>query len=270
MASRGCLSSRLSLPPPRAAIPERLDIGEVRIWHTSLDVSARGMPELESLLSDDERARAGRFMFERDRVGCVVARAALRSILAQCTGAAAASIQFTYGATGKPELAGAAGAGGVRFNLSHSRSLAVIAVTLRRAIGVDVEYMGGVDAEFIGGVDVEYRGWELEYERIARTVFSVGETAELTALAPEHRKQGFFNCWTRKEAFLKATGEGIGGRHAQFDVSLAPGKPARLLRIGDDRQEAARWAIHAFEPAPDYVAAVVVQGECTRLTSAAW
>jgi 4'-phosphopantetheinyl transferase len=234
--------------------PVGLGIGEIRVWHSWLQVPARRMPELEAVLSADERARAGRFVFEHDRIAFVAARAALRSILAQCTGADAASVQFEYGPTGKPELTAAASAGRVRFNLSHSGPLAIIAVTLQRAIGVDVEYMGR----------------ELDYERIAHTFFSAGERAQLAALTPELRRRGFFNCWTRKEAFLKATGEGISGRHAGFDVSLAPGQPARLLRIGDDPQGAVGWSIHAFEPAPGYVAAVAIQGECTRVTSVEW
>jgi 4'-phosphopantetheinyl transferase len=232
----------------------RLQKGEVRIWSTSLEVGAAELQDRESVLSEDERRRARRFVFERDRVAFVAARAALRSILARCTAVDAASIQFAYAAAGKPELAGAAAASGIRFNLSHSEALAVIAVALERPIGADVEWLGR----------------EVDYEPVARTFFSAAEVAALTALPPHLRKQGFFNCWTRKEAFLKATGEGIGSRHARFDVSLAPGEPARLLRIGDEHPSAAHWHLHAFEPAPGYVAAVAFQGECTRLSVASW
>ncbi len=232
----------------------RLEKGEVRIWSTSLEVGPAELLEREALLSDDERRRAQRFVFERDRVGFVAARAALRSILSRCTAVEAASIRFAYAAAGKPELADAAAASGIHFNLSHSEALAVIAVALHRPIGVDVEWLGR----------------EVEYERVAQAFFSAAEVAALTALPPDLLKQGFFNCWTRKEAFLKATGEGISSRHARFDVSLAPAEPARLLRIDDDPRGTADWHLHAFEPVPGYVAAVAFQGECTRLSVGSW
>jgi 4'-phosphopantetheinyl transferase len=142
----------------------------------------------------------------------------------------------------------------LRFNVSHSHGLALYAVTRRRKIGIDIERVRPISGP----------------EQLAARFFSAGENAELCAL-PEHVKhEAFFNCWTRKEAYVKARGEGLSLPLNQFDVSLNPGEPARLLRVERDPQEAARWSLQGLTPAPGYVAALAVEGHGWRLACWEW
>jgi 4'-phosphopantetheinyl transferase len=237
-----------------AADPPALRPGEVHLWRTQLDLPAEQLPALESVLSDSERARALRFLFDRDRRRFVAAHAALRSILGRCTATDARAIEFSYSALGKPDLAGALERIGIRFNLSHSAALALIAVTRERAVGVDVEYLGR----------------EVSHEAIAERFFSERERRDLTSFAPALRKRAFLDCWTRKEAFIKASGEGLFRGLTTFDVSLEPGEGPRQLIVRNDPEDAARWKLHALDPAPGFTGAVVVDGELTRLTRFQW
>jgi len=131
------------------------------------------------------------------------------------------------------------------FNLAHAAGLALYAVINDREIGVDLERVHPVT----------------EMDQIAERFFSAQESAALRALPPDQRQEAFFNCWTRKEAYLKASGEGLAQPLDQFSVSLRPGEPAKLVSIAGDFQEASRWFIQAFSPADGYVAAVAVQGQ---------
>lgn len=209
---------------------------EVHLWRLWLDAPADG---LRHLLSVDERQRADRFAFERDRERWTAARAGLRRILAAYLGVEPRLLQFEAGPFGKPHLVPDCG---LRFNLSHSGNVALVAVARGRDLGVDVERIGP----------------EAELEQIAPMVLSAGELAEWTGLPREDRVQGFFNAWSRKEAFIKAVGEGVSFGLQRFDVTLAPGAPARLLRV--EGGSAADWTLHAVEAAPGYAASVCVKG----------
>ena len=200
------------------------DVREVDIHTRNLD-----LPSDASILSSDERDRAARFRFDRHRNHYIAARSALRQILAEYLGIAPQSIEFTVNEYGKPQL------DGPHFNVSHSAGLAVYAVSRTRQVGIDVER---VDPQFAAG-------------QIPEHFFSPVEVASLRAL-PEHLQlQAFFNCWTRKEAYVKARGLGLSLPLASFDVTLDPGEPARFLRGADG------WEIEAFSPAAGYAAAVV-------------
>jgi len=237
-----------------AADPPALRTGEVHLWRTQLDVPAEQLPALESVLSAAELARANRFLFEHDRRRFVAARAALRSILGRCTGTDARAIEFSYSALGKPGFAGAWERIGIRFNLSHSHALALIAVTRERAVGVDVEYLGR----------------NVSHEAIAERFFSDRERRDLASFALALRKRAFFDCWTRKEAFIKASGEGLFRGLTTFDVSLEPGAGARQLTVRNDPEDASRWKLLALEPALEFTGAVVVDGRLERLTCFEW
>lgn len=218
---------------------------EVHLWRAALDQPAPQVELLAQTLAADEQLRAERFHFERDRQYYIVGRGLLRTILGQYLKLEPGELHFYYGARGKPALPDTLNPGRICFNLAHSQGLALYGITRGREIGVDLEYIRPVS----------------EMDEIAGRFFSAQENAALQALAPSQRQEAFFNCWTRKEAYLKATGDGLAQPLDQFDVSLAPGEPARLLRIAGQSHLTARWSMLALKPAPGYVAALVVAGQ---------
>ena len=227
---------------------------EVHVWRAFLDPDASCLEHLQRSLSVDELQRAARFHFPRDRRRYTVARGVLRNILGRYLGRPPSELRFRYSAHGKPALAGAFADAGLRFNVSHSHEMALFAVTSGREVGVDIEYLGR-----------EIRG-----EEIAEHFFSAHERANLRALPAEMKHQAFFNCWTRKEAYIKAHGEGLSLPLDQFDVSLAPGEPAALLATRGDPQEALRWSLQTLAPGSGYVAALAVEGQGWQLTCWHW
>jgi 4'-phosphopantetheinyl transferase len=237
---------------PRAGLT--LSSAEVHVWRASLDLDSSCVEHLQHALSADELQRAARFHFPRDRRRFTVARGVLRDILGRYLGVPPSELEFRYGAHGKPALAAGFDAVGVRFNISHSHEMALFAVTCGREIGVDIEYLGR-----------EIRG-----EEIAQHFFSAHECASLRALPAAAKHEAFFNCWTRKEAYIKAHGEGLSLPLDQFDVSLAPGEPAALLATRNDPREVQRWSLQALTPGPGYVAALAVEGQGWQLSSWHW
>lgn len=222
----------------------RLADAEVHVWAAPLDPPAEDVRSYASLLAPDEQARAERFRFERDRRRFSVARGVLRLLLGRYLETEPRRVAFRYESHGKPVLGGELAGRGLRFNVSHSGEMALYALARGRELGVDVE---------------EVRPME-DGLQIAERFFSQAEVAAFRALPAEVRDEAFFNCWTRKEAYIKAVGEGLSFPLHAFDVSLAPGEPARLLASRDPRQ-AERWSLRALpDPAPGYRAAVVAEG----------
>src|SRR5688500_13073379 len=230
--------------PP--APPGTLVLGpdQVHVWRASLRPAADVLARLEAHLSPDERARAARFRFPQHRTAFVAGRGVQREILARYTGLPPAALTYREGSHGKPELDGPPAASGIRFNVSNSGDLALYALTLRREIGVDLEQLKPMP----DGVD------------IAKRFFSAPENEVFAALADEVRDLAFFLCWTRKEAYIKAVGEGLSMPLDRFDVTFAPGEPARILRTRGNPAEAERWTMLALEPGPGYVGALAVEG----------
>jgi len=216
----------------------------VHVWRVSLDDPARA-EAFWPVLSPEEHARALRFHREVHRLRFVVAHGALRTILADYVGTDPRALHFTTGEHGKPALRSAAPSATdtVEFNLSHSADLALVAVAQSRPVGVDVERW---DAD-------------VEYLELAERFFSPVERRALRALAhaPDLVAAGFFAAWTRKEAYLKATGHGIVRGLHHFDVTLAPGEPARLLADRLDQDATTRWSMTELAPATGYSAALV-------------
>jgi 4'-phosphopantetheinyl transferase len=243
--------NHLWLPPPAELT---LSSAEIHVWRASLDPAASCIERLQSSLSADERQRAARFHFPRDRRRFTVARGVLRDILGRYLGVPPSALAFCYSTYGKPALADVAVATGLRFNVSHSHEMALFAVARGREVGVDIEYLGR----------------EIRAEEIAERFFSAHERANLRALPAEVKHQAFFNCWTRKEAYIKAHGEGLSLPLDQFDVTLAPGEPAVLLATRSDPREALSWSLQALTPGPDYVAALAVEGQSWHLTCWQW
>jgi len=225
------------------ATPE-LAPGEIHVWRASLSADDATLRSLEATLADQERERARRFIFARDRDRYVAARGVLRDLLGKYLRRAPESIEFAYGPFGKPVIASAASRPEIRFNLSHSHGLVVVAIGREREVGIDVEL---IRPDFAS-------------EAIAKRYFSAKEIDELSKLPPELRTEGFFLCWTRKEAYIKAKGDGLQIPLDSFDVSLSPGRPATLSSV-----DKPRWGIKSFAPAPiserHYAAAVVAEGK---------
>lgn len=239
------------LPPPAQL---SLADDEIHIWRAALDQSAPVVQRLRRTLAEDEATRAARFYFEHDRVHYIVARGALRALLGRYLGARPEQLRFSYSSYGKPALLTAPGEPTLNFNVSHSQGLALIAITRAREIGVDVE---GIRPEF-AGLD------------IAERFFSVEENAVLRGLPTELQHEAFFTCWTRKEAYIKARGEGLSHPLDKFDVSLVPGEPARLLRTRGDPDEMKRWSLRELLIDPGYVAALAAEGQDWRLSCWQW
>ena len=233
------------VPPPDLALPTQ----EVHVWRVMLEQSSACIHRLSQPLSDDERVRAERFRFERDRRRFRVARGALRAILGRYLDVEPGRLRFGYGAHGKPYLTQEFNHCGLRFNLAHSNELAVYAFACEREIGIDVEYIHPLP----------------DAEQIAVRFFSKREVAVFLALPESQKLEAFFNCWTRKEAYIKAIGDGLAHPLDQFQVSLAPGEPARLLNVEGSPEQVAYWFMAAFMPASGYVAALMAQAPDCRL-----
>lgn len=223
--------------PPK---PLCLDKSDVHIWLAPL--TSQGVPRLGAYLSADEQERANRFKFTKDRDAFIVARGTLRCLLAAYLAVQPNAIRFAYNRFGRPILADPP-LEGLQFNVAHSGRLALYIVACRQV-----------------GIDVEQVRSGLDFDSIAASAFSRHEQAELRSVAEAERPRAFFNCWTRKEAYIKARGMGLQFPLDQFDVSCAPGKPARLLavRSGDDRAE--RWSMYDLQLGDEYCGAAIVEG----------
>jgi 4'-phosphopantetheinyl transferase len=223
---------------------------EVQVWAVELNQPTSTFAKLRATLSQTEVERAERFHFDRDRrrFGCT--RGALRLLLAEHLGAHPRDLSFTYNACGKPALGGQH-AGALSFNVSHSDELALIAVA-HEAITV--------------GIDVERVRTMRDCEGMARRFFAPGEVARLLVLPASKREQAFFDCWTRKEAYLKALGDGLSRPLDTFEVTFASAEPISLMVVGDEL-ESGRWAFIPLDPAPGYAATLVASLGFTTVRS---
>lgn len=213
----------------------------IHVWCAFLDQPGIVRDQLGKALSEDECNRARQFRFDRDRHRYIVGRGVLRDILGRYLGLPAEMLKFEYGDFGKPRLASASGHRAIRFNVAHSDALAVYAVSLGHEVGVDVERVRPIP----------------ELLSIAKQFFSPREYAALLALPDNSREDAFFNCWTRKEAYLKAGGQGLSEPLDQFDVSIDD--KAELLAVRNASEEPRQWELTALVPAPGYKAALAVR-----------
>lgn len=221
-------------PPPTSL---GLTPNAVHIWRAWLEANETERAQLSRFLNEEETARANRFIFARDREHFVVARGRLREIISSYLHQPPASFQFAAAKLGKLSLPAHPQ---FRFNVSHSHGLALYAVSLHRELGIDVEK---IRPEFTG-------------EDIAARYFSTAEQEELKNVSSDERAKAFFLCWTRKEAYIKARGEGLQIALDSFDVSLTPGR-APTLRSVDEQ----RWTMQSFTPAPGFAAAIIGEGD---------
>ncbi len=227
---------------------------EVHVRIAFLDRPQAEQSYFESILAEDEIDRANRFHFHKDRQRFVAGRGLLRMILSSYVGVAPGDILFTYGSRGKPGLQPQVGRPAIQFNLAHSHGTAIYAMTQDRAVGVDIE---SIQADF-------------PVEDVAKNVFSLAELAALQALPKILRMEAFFKCWTRKEAFVKALGDGLSCPLRDFDVSLAPGEPARLLDVRWASEKASRWWMEDIDSVPNCAGAIVLSGSQCRMHVSQW
>lgn len=234
-------------------IPTLAD-SEVHVWKASLELEPAQVHEFAGVLSDDERERAGRFLFARDRRRFIVCRGVLRTLLGGYLGVTPRSLRFQYSRNGKPALASVSGEHALHFNLSHAEETAFYGVTLQGEIGIDLERVRAGSST----------------DDVAERFFSQREIASLRTLSPADRPRAFFRCWTRKEAYIKARGEGLSLPLGEFDVSLLPNEPAGLLSTHADPREASRWSLSDLPADPGYVAAIAVEGRGWQLRCWRW
>lgn len=219
--------------------PSELHPEVVHLWQRRLDASAEEVNTYYRLLSSEEQERALRFRVERPRTEFVLTRGTLRTLLAQYLGITPQEVQFRYEVRGKPALEGESR---LCFNVSHTDGLALMAFVMRRTIGIDVENL-------VRGVDGQ---------RLAERFFSERERQALRPLRGDELQAAFFRCWTRKEAYIKAKGDGLSLALPEFDVSIAEHDRDALLATRPDPSEAARWTVCDVPMGTGYVAAVAV------------
>jgi 4'-phosphopantetheinyl transferase len=223
----------------RIGSPPELGSGVVHLWQRRLNATGAQVSACYELLSIEEQERARRFRVERPRNEFVLTRGTLRSLLARYLGGAPREVRFRYAGQGKPALEGESG---LSFNVSHTNGLALMAFVKERAIGVDVENVAR----------------ETDAERLAERFFSEHERQALGCLGGDELKAAFFRCWTRKEAYIKAKGDGLSLPLDQFDVSIAEGDRDALLATRPDAAEAERWTICDIPVRTGYAAALAV------------
>jgi 4'-phosphopantetheinyl transferase len=224
---------------PRATPLEPLAAGVVDVWRASLEVSAEILAALEATLADDEVARARRRVTGELRGHAIASRGLLRAILAHYLPDTPRALAFATAAHGKPYLA-SANPLDLRFNVTHCRGMALVAVAVGRDVGIDLEAARAIDG----------------LEALARRTFSPRETRALLALPAAQRDAAFLRCWTRKEAFLKLAGFGLSVPLDAFDVSLAPGDPPAVLGLRRPFGQPDAWALADVDAPAGYLASL--------------
>ena len=228
------------LIPPEIGPPS----GEIHVWSAKIDHPIPSVDQLLNILDEAERFRADTYQIDRDRRRFIVRRAILRTLLGHYTGVGPGSLQFHYGPQGKPGLATSTPVFQiVHFSVSHSDGLSLYAFTLGRELGVDVERIRQIS----------------DADSISEKFFSHRERSLLSMVPRSQKQEAFFNCWTRKEAYVKATGDGITAQLDHFDVSVALGEPARLINLDGDPIRAAAWALYDLKLAENYTGALAIK-----------
>ena len=218
-----------------------LDKNQVQVWTISLEAEATKVRHCESLLANEELARASRFSSLDHRQRFIMARASLRKILSFYTNSNAATLDFGYRPKGKPSLSGNTG---IHFNLSYRRNMAMVAVSMPRELGIDIQAIAQVT----------------EPESVARLVFSPAELSYLLSLDIHERQLAFAHTWVRKEAYIKALGTGFSRSMHSFSVSPAPGNTDALLQDYDHSQATAKWQLMEIKAPMGYCAALAAAG----------
>jgi 4'-phosphopantetheinyl transferase len=239
-------------PWPLAPAQPRLTHGVVHIWCLSLELPEPAIASLRTILSPAEETRAARYRFDKHRRKFIACRGQVRRILASYLNADESQIRFNYGPKGKPSLASPWSDSEIQFNVSDSNELALCALCLNRDLGVDIESTSR----------------PTDFDGLAERFFAAREVDVLRSLPDDQRIEAFFNCWTRKEAVLKAVGIGLGMPLNRVEVTLAPQDPARVLVFADDAAHSSPWWLESLDPATGYVGAIASRG--TPLEVMSW
>ncbi len=228
--------------------------GDVHIWVTPLDDLMPHLDAMRELLAADESHRADRFHFDLDRQRFIVRRGILRQVLSHYLTIPPRDIRYDLGPHGKPAIAAPRVTNPLQFNTSHARGIAVCAVTAGQAVGVDIEALDPSRAD----------------RHVAEQQFAPRELSQLNTLIGEQWTAGFFNCWTRKEAYIKAIGEGLSRPLNSFSVSLLPGEPAALCSCDADPHEPDRWSFNTLDCGPGFAGCVVVNAQINQVIYRNW
>lgn len=239
-----------SVPPEVVS----LETDQVHVWRVHLNLSKQALPRNVQVLSLDEVKKAEKFYLEADRIRYSTTRVVVREILSSYLGVRPEEIIFAYNQYGKPYLVSAGPERNLNFNISHAGDMSLLAVTLDRRIGVDIELVRD----------------EASIETIAKRFFLPSEVSQLLSLPESLRQEAFFTCWTRKEAFIKAQGQGLSIPLDQFEVTFIPNEIPRLIIADSFLRESQVWSIIHLEPGPDYVGALVVEGDGLKVTGWDW
>jgi 4'-phosphopantetheinyl transferase len=233
---------------PPAVLPAVVR-GVVAVWHVWIG-GERDDARARAMLSDDELARASSFVSDVHRNRYLAGRLALRELLGRYLNRSPSDLRFAYSYYGKPELPGET----LRFNVAHSDDVAIIGLTEQDRVGVDVERVRDLH----------------DLDVVADAVFSERELAVFHALPDSSKTRAFFNCWTRKEAFVKAVGDGLSHRLDAFEVTLRPGEEARLLEVEGSTDAAATWSLFDLSPMDGWVGAVAVERSEAKVNHGGW
>jgi 4'-phosphopantetheinyl transferase len=227
---------------------------EIHVWMVKLAWPDGVADRLKNYLTDEETNQAARFHFAHDQRRFVIRRAILRRLLASYLGKRADAIGLLSGLNGKPFVSGQDVPGGICFNCSHSADRGLIVITRGRGLGADLEQHRHLN----------------DAEDLAKAFFSNSEIKELNDLPQSLKMVGFFNCWTRKEAFVKAVGLGLSFPLNRFSVSLTPGQPATLLDVAEDHEAMKKWTMASLDVGVDYSAALVFEGRNVKFHYFEW
>lgn len=228
---------------------KRCTNNHIHIWHFSFAPHHKA-DRYWNVLTKDEKERADRFYFDKDRMAWLFSRGILRTILSQYLGIKPDAIRFQYTSYGKPFLDPLQNPAGLHFNVSHTHHCILYAFTKNIDIGIDVEYLKS---------DIDHQG-------IAKNFFSPYEYQLLTNANHEQQNTLFYKIWTCKEAFIKAIGQGLSYPLADFDVAVQENEPAKVLNIKGEPHEANQWTLHSFTPADRYIAAIATRQPVQQIT----
>lgn len=231
-----------------------LNHNEVHVWSVSLEIPPADLTHYSRILSASERERASRFHFTKDRNQFIVAKGILRFLIGRYLGRDPSDIQFSHNTHGKPSLKCTVDSKSLSFNVSHSGGRALYALSEGLPVGIDLERIR----------------FNLTFESIAKRFFSPAEVTVFCSLQKQYRAEAFFNCWTRKEAIIKAKGIGLFLGLGLFDVSLRPGEPARLLRTRYDEGDIRNWSLHDIDAGSEFKAALAVKSIQPQISCYSW
>lgn len=217
--------------------------GEIHVWCIHLNMPPIQIQQIEAILSDDELAKAHRFHFDIHRRRYIARHGMLRKVLGKYLYLDPGQIQFNYSPSGKPTLVLNGNHTPLCFNLSHSNEIALFAVAINRSIGIDIEFIQS----------------NPDLESIANTFFSSNEYEFISSFSPDQRHIAFFDLWTLKEAYLKATGEGIGGLE-KVELSMSSYDPPQVIINKENTNTINNWTISQLMPSQGYTAGLAVEG----------